>query len=151
MQPTVPAISRTDERYPIVTNWTMVHDLIRAALRAKDALAPDADQVARNVAAAYLDTALMHVDEAHVTAERFRAKVQEFGEEKETGDDTNDDGTTPLISVNDDDGEPCGIWISCCEYVELGVECPETYERCTLSQCEASGKCKKCGAEIDAG
>lgn len=113
---------REDEKYYQVTNWTLVHELIKAALKAREAVREGADQTARNIAIAHLDVVLMHVDEAHAMAEKHADTVKEFDIEKSIADDTNGDGPIPLISINEDDDAPggvAGIWISMCEYVDL--------------------------------
>lgn len=115
-------MDRNSDKYPHVTEWTLVHELIRAALRARFALINQDLGAARDVALMYLDRALMSVDQTHETAEKFRAAVDEFNEEKATGDDTNSDGPTPLISINEEDDGVAGIWISCCEYVNLTAD-----------------------------
>jgi hypothetical protein len=123
-------MNRDNPSYAQVTNWTLVHELIRAALQAKAALAPEADATARNVAQVYLDKALMSVDEAHALNEKHRAAVAEFTDEQDRGDDTNGDGSCPMIGENEDYDEenytaPAGvggIWISHCSYVDLTKE-----------------------------
>lgn len=115
-------MERSDPKYSGVTNWSLVHALIKACVAADAVLDPysmpgDAGTEAKTL----LADALKGVDEAHALAEKYAAQVAEFQKATLRDDDTLEDGDYPLISEsdNDDDGKPEGIWISASCYVDL--------------------------------
>jgi hypothetical protein len=104
-------IDRSDPAYARVTNWSLVHDLIKACVAAS------------NGDLSLIEPALAAVDDAHTTNAKHRVAVAFFTDEMDRGDDTNGDGDCPLISLNEGEGDEVdGIWISHCSYVDLTSE-----------------------------